>query len=734
LKVAEEYFQKKSIPFIPLLTDKNGDDTKPSIKSGMVTVSTIHRAKGLEWQVVFIVGLGDYFFPCHMNNNMKNIEEERRLFYVGITIPKQYLYFVENQTQLPISRFIAEIYDLINFKNFSNLKDITRRELFETNDLNDLKLIYPVTDISKLLQGPDIKRLRDLKLIPDAGYNVRNLFEGNFLLNDQIKGNYLEADFGDFCDRVITRQISLNSGSSKQSIRDYDTEFIINSTILNEEEMEVFNEYDLMSVVLESIRNRSVGGDSDLHDIVKDELVTEEMLKKVVGNTKKLKIAMSVCNKINPIYDVVRDNTYPKHFMNTLKLSYQDYIRLNQQNEQIMKSIYYVSLCRRFNSERRRLLYRDVFDVFMKDFDPINARIKEYSRNLKTHRTLCKVMVQYLFRQDKNSIRVCGEVDMIDQTESMIIDFKCSDSPDCKIDWIVQVLLYYAILVENQSAIQWDISKIKNVGIFNIMNGKQYEFEIPEEYNHKAMIEFARELIGRDINGERDCEPDIIDLPSLEAQSESQLETQPESQLEGGAVACTSGAHVVKVEKNGNPKNYICFDVETGDHGENDDIVQIAYEVYDGNMVLIKSINKYIKDRLQEDGEEFKDVIGEFLIDLNSARYVVGHNVRTDIDHVVRNMERYNVKLSNGSPFDGKVVECTMKMGMPVCQLKNKIGRLKAPKLGELYETLYCTEMKNAHDASYDVKYTWHCYRELLRRKKRSGMKRNVKSIEDFLI
>lgn len=747
LKIGEEYLQKKNIPFIPLLTDKNGDDNKSGIRAGAVTVSTIHRAKGLEWEIVFIVGFGDYFFPCHMNNNLKNIEEERRLFYVGITRPKQYLYFVEDQAQLPLSRFVEEIYYQLNFKNFSKIKNITTKELFETNDKMDNKLIYPVTDIVKLLQGPDIKRLRELKLIPGE-YITRNLFEGIYIFNDLIKLNYLEADFGDFCDRVITRQIILNSlvrgnnRSNKQAIRDYDTEFIINSTVLNEEEMEVYNKYDLMSTVLQSMQDKKNNGEN-LNEINKDELVTEERIKKIIGNPREIKIAMNVCNKINPIYDVVRDNTYPKYFMNTLKQAYQLYICLSQQNDQIMKSIYYVSLCRKFNGERRRLLYRDVFDVFMRGFELINDRIKAYGYMLKQHATICKTMIQYMFRLEKDFIRICGEIDMIDISENMIVDFKCSDSDDCKLDWIVQTLLYYSILIGNQSVIQKDMSKIKRIGIFNIMNGKQYELDIPENYNHKGMIEFAKKLIERDIRSERNYDLEVIDLTSLEVDIPIKNEVKIYV--------------VINIEENCNPKNYICFDVETGDHGGNDDIVQLAYEIYDENFNLKKSFNKYIKDRLvinkfyaihkinmqklQSLGHPFKDVISEFLKDLNNAKYVVGHNIRTDIDHIVSNMERYNFKLNNGeNPFENKIIECTMKLGTPICQLKNKIGRLKPPKLGELYEILYNSKMQNAHDASYDVKYTWQCYRRLnlLRESKKSSIKSSIKkpslTIEDFLI
>ena len=57
-----------------------------------VILSTIHQAKGLEWAVVFIIGLRDGHFPHHKSiDNPRELEEERRLFYVAATRAKDEL-------------------------------------------------------------------------------------------------------------------------------------------------------------------------------------------------------------------------------------------------------------------------------------------------------------------------------------------------------------------------------------------------------------------------------------------------------------------------------------------------------------------------------------------------------------------------------------------------------------------------------------------------------------------
>ena len=86
--------------------------------SPRVTLMTLHAAKGLEFPVVMIIGMEEGLFP-HSRSLMdrEELEEERRLCYVGITRAKEKLYmthanrrlFFGTRTQNMISRFIADI-------------------------------------------------------------------------------------------------------------------------------------------------------------------------------------------------------------------------------------------------------------------------------------------------------------------------------------------------------------------------------------------------------------------------------------------------------------------------------------------------------------------------------------------------------------------------------------------------------------------------------------------------
>ncbi|HEV2981474.1 MAG TPA: UvrD-helicase domain-containing protein [Solirubrobacteraceae bacterium] len=73
---------------IALLSDAD----QRSEEEGLVTLMTVHNAKGLEYPIVFIVGLEDGVFPHSRALEEGGLEEERRLFYVGVTRSMRELY------------------------------------------------------------------------------------------------------------------------------------------------------------------------------------------------------------------------------------------------------------------------------------------------------------------------------------------------------------------------------------------------------------------------------------------------------------------------------------------------------------------------------------------------------------------------------------------------------------------------------------------------------------------
>ncbi|MCA2213364.1 ATP-dependent DNA helicase UvrD2 [Jidongwangia harbinensis] len=69
-----------------------------------VTLASLHSAKGLEWDAVFLVGLSDGTLPTTYAKTPEQLEEERRLLYVGVTRARQWLWLSYGQSRSPGGR------------------------------------------------------------------------------------------------------------------------------------------------------------------------------------------------------------------------------------------------------------------------------------------------------------------------------------------------------------------------------------------------------------------------------------------------------------------------------------------------------------------------------------------------------------------------------------------------------------------------------------------------------
>lgn len=111
----EEVYLTDYLQDVALLTDldSKGDDDEPR-----VSLMTVHAAKGLEFQTVFVVGLEENIFPSPIAAaSLRELEEERRLLYVAITRAEKHCFLTNAKNRFRYgkmefdnpSRFIAEI-------------------------------------------------------------------------------------------------------------------------------------------------------------------------------------------------------------------------------------------------------------------------------------------------------------------------------------------------------------------------------------------------------------------------------------------------------------------------------------------------------------------------------------------------------------------------------------------------------------------------------------------------
>jgi DNA helicase-2/ATP-dependent DNA helicase PcrA len=88
--------------FVEELQRRAAQQHAPTVEG--VTLASLHSAKGLEWDAVFVVGLSDGTLPTTYAKTAEALEEERRLLYVGVTRARQWLWLSYSQSRSPGGR------------------------------------------------------------------------------------------------------------------------------------------------------------------------------------------------------------------------------------------------------------------------------------------------------------------------------------------------------------------------------------------------------------------------------------------------------------------------------------------------------------------------------------------------------------------------------------------------------------------------------------------------------
>ena len=187
----DQYLQE-----ISLLTNTDRKD------KNRVSLMTVHAAKGLEFKVVFVIGLSEGLFPCSKSyESMEQMEEERRLAYVAYTRAKERLYLTDNSgrdfsgNKKKTSRFITEIKEEIN----SNVREINPFKVFKTWCKETIKCEH---------DDKEDKDLLDLYFQTEKGFWLKkNSKNANLRLGKQFKASKVE----DECDNW--KPIKFKNGS-----------------------------------------------------------------------------------------------------------------------------------------------------------------------------------------------------------------------------------------------------------------------------------------------------------------------------------------------------------------------------------------------------------------------------------------------------------------------------------------------------------------------------------------
>lgn len=218
LKYFEEALEKhntqlpeKKIFYYPLITDKDFSiNRKLRIPKGRLTVSTIHKAKGLEWRIVFCIGCNDEFFPGQNKMSLEEVDESRRLFYVATTRAIEHLFysFICNQKYCRVTRFLSEI--IVKPEDQSRLFYMDPQELqtkcFRVLYKPSANLDFPikVTQVIYELTDSQFFDMRDRQLVADFNMVTYHLHK-SYKLPELVSAESYHAEYGSLIDRYLQR-------------------------------------------------------------------------------------------------------------------------------------------------------------------------------------------------------------------------------------------------------------------------------------------------------------------------------------------------------------------------------------------------------------------------------------------------------------------------------------------------------------------------------------------------
>lgn len=707
LKSIEESIEQHNINsspylnYVALISDDR-TDVAPKIKDHHIILTTIHKSKGLEWKVVFLIKCEDKTFPSDTDKLL--IEEERRLFYVAVTRARHHLLitFCDTFTSTSqITRFVSEIdpqyYDAPNIV----INNQYEQHSYSKNENN-------VTKIIRYINENDIKEMRETKLIPNFKLDTLKIHD-SCMYNQTINDYYLHADYGEFIDRYICRQICVNN---KLSINDRYAEIVILACTLDSDQYNIYGKYinhfikngkyitkDTPISQVISILNREMRVEIDKNDHPFINIVVTKLLQ----YTGKLTISEIFVVNNSKKFAVFRDE---------LKTSYDRYKNISIHNKKIMRDIYHVSLCSNIYDSRTRLIYKDVFA----DFTQMNifTNIDQFINITNNTEISCKKVIT-----DPNR-DIVGEYDMI--TDDMLIDFKCSQSSGCKLSWILQLLTYLSIL----HSINKDL-RINRLGIYNPLSGELISFDVQGWDKFDEYLDFL-ERIKREQSNRTLKSPEVNNNPAIHV------------------MPCKNDKKIIDNKDNimNQHAEYIVLDTETtglpdmigfgnyyhfskNDKYDKSRIVQISWNHYNYKHELLDSYDFIIKpsgfdinnssfhgitnEIANKNGVNIQDALKILQLDIENISIICGHNISFDINIILNECYRLNMNALINM-IQSKKQHCTMCSSIGL-KINNSF---KVVSLKNLYIYLFNKEPNKLHNSKYDIQYTHEIYLELIKK------------------
>ncbi|KAL4473124.1 hypothetical protein ABPG72_007354 [Tetrahymena utriculariae] len=516
------------------------------LKQDRITLSTIHRAKGLEWKVVFFIGVNDEFFPNNFlrdpSNSLTRLEECRRLFYVGATRAINELYFamVKNNKCHKVCRFFSGI----NADLYERDIDITDNDMKieEENIKKDFERDVQVTKIIEQMDHRDLSEA-DQFLQNVEELEIRQIHPKSNINEAEIRNNNLFVDLGLYIDLLIQRTVAEQLKAENGYSYEY-AQTVLFSIFWRAEKAEFIAKYSTF------FSNKML----DISDIEDEEDFIEAFnlfyrFGKVDRIQQNIKLNVFEIQTLSTIYQILKEFTQKYNIeysqithqieeLNAISKEYfpEDYNKepymnsykkfMNRQLKcnSILFDIYQVSKCGQLFDMTRRVLYRNDFQTLNpKNIqDNINNFIK-YLQVFNYEKLKAKYVVNH-------GINLKGEIDLL--ADDTIYEIKASQFQSISKEYILQVLAYAALLRVAQNV------EVNHIVFYNPLIGKIYKYNISNWHFAQQYIKFLTDKSLQQANSKKKVleqseveeKKQLVDLNQKKANNSQQNNNQNKTQ------------------------------------------------------------------------------------------------------------------------------------------------------------------------------------------------------------
>jgi hypothetical protein len=456
---------------------KNKILTSENYLSNCISLSTIHSAKGLEWEKVYLVGMNNSYFP----NPKSDIEEERRLFYVAVTRAKNNLIITLNKKD-ECSSLLLEINEEIFTKDF-NFNDV----IYNINELPKEKQIdNSVTKIISNLNGEDYIKLKELDIFENIKFTEKKVYDSYEHPEWVIKEDYY-AEFGCFVDYLIRRMIANNNKNWNESYSgfyDKRANEVITSCFLKTSLYYKWCKYHKgILACLKLYRHKTKINRKEKSKIFnnfykdydsKEDKNIETIIEIIINNknifqndTMQSSLSFRDINITNKIY-------IPFGLKQLFTKSYVSYTNKNTNWDKIIWEIFLISKCHSVWGDRRKCLYINIDKEKVLGLDSFYKDINNFISRLTDNKIV-------FCNPDLNDGLVFGDADLIIENE--ILDIKTSSKKDINIEYTLQLLIYTSLA-------RYKGMKIDKISIFNPLLGIYHYCDVSEWNKNDDLLEY----------------------------------------------------------------------------------------------------------------------------------------------------------------------------------------------------------------------------------------------------